>query len=79
MRTIINSEYRFTKNIGDKEIGLTVYIYYDSEKYDIVQDGQEGIFARSFNQETKINTAFMELAIEALKFIESKLYLKQKK
>lgn len=75
MKNLINSEYRFTKKVGEKEIYLTVYINYNTQTYDIMQDGEEGIFPRNNNYEVAINLAYMELAIEALKFIESELYL----
>ena len=74
MKALINSEFRFTKTIGEREIGLTVYICYRSKTYDIVQDNQEGIFPSTFNYEVETNIAFMKLAIEALIFVETEIF-----
>lgn len=77
MNKKINSEYRFIKSVNSKStIELTAYIDYERKTYDIVQSGQEGIFFRHNNKETKINKTYMLLAIEALNFIQKELYSK---
>ena len=77
MEHLINSEYVFTRKMATKTIELTLYIDYGAKKYDIVQDGEEGILPRKNNISTKTNIAFMELAIEALNFVESELFTKK--
>ena len=73
MNKLINSEYRFIRKTESVNLSLIVYINYSNKSYDIVQDGQEGIFVRDNNNGTEINIAYMNLAIEALEFIENEL------
>jgi hypothetical protein len=70
----LNSEYVFQKKVNDKLISLTVYINYENETYDIMQQNEEGIFCRKNNKEVFTNIAYMQLSIEALKFIHKNLY-----
>ncbi len=79
MKKKLHSEYVFIRELSEsKTIFLTVYINHDPKSYDIVQNGQEGIFCRDNVSNTAINIAYMELAIEALKFIETELFNQSK-
>ena len=75
MKKLINSEYSFSMNHNkDLTIRLTVYIDYEAQTYDIVQNHQEGIFCRNNNKDTHINKKYMLLAIEALDFNQQELF-----
>jgi hypothetical protein len=76
MNVKLNSEYKFTKQINEKEqVSLSVYINYADKTYDITQYGQEGIFYRHNNKDVRTNEAYTFLALEALDFINNELYL----
>lgn len=70
-----NAEYIFTKEINENQkIGLIVSIDYGNKTYEIFQENQEGIMTGNHKDETVTNKAYMQLAIEALEFIEEELY-----
>jgi hypothetical protein len=72
----INSEFRFTNKIDeDNTIGLTVYINYEDNTYDFMQDRQEGILPRENNTNVEINKLYLKLGLEVLDFVEEELYI----
>jgi hypothetical protein len=84
MKKLINSEYRFSKDINmnngtEEEIHLTLYIDYIHKTYDIMQDHQEGLMFRGQNSllGIKINLGYLELAREAVGFAHTELYMPQ--
>ncbi len=76
MRTKINSEFYFEKEVKDnRPVGLTLYIDYSNKTYDFMQSNEEGVFPRKHNTDVETNKAFFELSLEILKFVEAELYL----
>ena len=76
MITHINSEYHFTRKINDnKTITLICYIDYVNKTYDIMQPHQEGLMFKDNNKEVDTNLTYLELAKEALEFVNNKLYI----
>lgn len=75
MKKIINSEYHFTGRVLEKgEIFLICYIDYEKKTYNIVQRHQEGLFFSHNNTDVTINLEYLELAKEALEFVNCELY-----
>ncbi len=74
MKKIINSEYHFTDRVFGDEIFLICYIDYEKKTYNIVQRHQEGLFFSDNNTDVMTNLAYLELAKEALEFVECELY-----
>ncbi len=71
----INSEYHFTKEVNEFEtVSLTLYLDYENKTYDFMQSGEEGLFPRNYNVDTKFNKTYFELGLEVLKFVQSELY-----
>ena len=75
MRTKINSEFYFEKQVEEGTVQLTLYIDYENRTYDFMQMNEEGIFPSKHNKSVEENKAFFELSLEILKFVEAELYL----
>lgn len=77
MHQLLNSEYYFQKKSKSGDlVGLTVYIQYDNEKYQICQTHEESVFfgkveTPSLQNRLENDIAYAELCREAMKFIES--------
>ena len=79
----INAEYHFIKEVVTDitrrtktsfTVRLICYIDYSRKSYNIVQDNQEGLFFSTHATETFTNLAYLELAKEALEFVQKELY-----
>ena len=80
MRNKINSEFYFTKEVSSsRNVGLTLYVNYQTKTYDFMQDHEEGIFPNKHNSDVETNKAFLELGLEILKFVDIELYKKENK
>ena len=70
----INAEYHFEQtNENDELLSISCVIDYKKKTYEIAQHNQEGIMLNRCNFEVKDNLIYLELAKQALLFVEKEL------
>jgi hypothetical protein len=74
MKTLLESEYVFSKYVGESKVTLALYIDYVKKTYNFMQPFQEGIMPSEHDKEASINKAYLELGLEVIEFVESELY-----
>lgn len=74
MGKLLNSEYLFSRKVDEKrEVKLTLYINYEANNYDFMEESEEGLSIINHNNDIEFNKAKLLLGLEILDFVKKEL------